>query len=727
VNLNTSMPSLLPYLESGNAKMRLDIIGAPLDSTESISRRFPFRVLNESSPLTRLLRAEILTDAGSLVQPVFLLVQKDAYRYQQSELWPITNLDIEDCWQQAHSFFPAVKSGKTPIGAINHDVIRLGEETTVGSSRNAFQSLFFCFHRRVFFHPPCPGCGQSLFLCKDDPLLLSQGLSAYTSSLRRYLYCPSCPPANEGNGFYVSSLDTADPGGVRDGGGLIESWRHLLAGGLAPVGFPCLNCPERDKCHGQENLSATRIIPFAFYPFHMLVVKAMTIRAADFLPLVSGAGMDDAENRLLGKNEPARISALTEFREMIGEKDLFLFDGTEKHFLEILYLKLSFLNEITQIFQTGPAPLDINAALDCLWVKIPDQGSFLPVLWSFRAGYMDIGLARQAALGRPGARPSQISYFLGLVWFHVLLANASQPAAAVIAALTEILEKNQEADADIHNAARFAPENIFWNPAAHRLKEFPFPWKDLWEKTLGLAWSLLTVDRPGDARSSDKFRQDLSAIRKEIKKLLFLEGGVPAIAATDAPDDRVIHKILTDILGKWKTADKPSHVETTGSRDIQTETIVLNRGKSKASLWDVETARQTRSKSPETVQEMETVVLTRDRALESLQEAETIVLSRDKTRESLQETVIIAKDKTAEDLEKTVVISKGNTGAALVGTPIPAPEKIENEPCETIILSGKTTGRPFAPPAPAPKVEAPGAVDDDNNLSETIILHAPKK
>ena len=670
------MPSLLPYLEPDDAKIRIDIIGAPADTTESIPKRFPFRVLNESSPLTRLLRAEILTDAGSLVQPVFLLVQKDAYRYQPSELWPLTNLDVEACWQQAHSFFSVAESGKAPISAIVHDVIRLGEATTTSGSRNAFQSLFFCTHRRVFFHPPCPGCGQSLFLCKDDPLLLSQGLSAYSSSLRRYLYCPTCQPTKEGNGFYVPSLDIADSGGVRDCSGLIASWRYLLAGGLAPVGFPCLNCTERDKCHGPENLAAVRISPFGFYPFHMLVVKAMTIRAADFLPLVSGANMDDMENRLLEKNEPARLSTIAELRRVVGEKDLFLFDGMEKHFLEVLYLKLSFLYEITEMIRTGPAPLDIHAALDCLWVKIPGQGSFLPGLWSFRVGYMDIGLTRQAALGRPGAHQVRISYFLGLVWFHVLLTNTSQPATAVIAELAGILENNQSTDADIKNAPTFALENIFWNPAAHRQKEFPFEWKSLWKKTLGLAWALLTADRPGAVWSPDQFRQDLSAIRKEIKMQLFVEGGTPAIAPTEGSDDRAIHKILTGIIGKWETAFNPSSTEASGPKDIQ---------------------------------------------------AETVILSGDRAQETLQETVVVTKDKLEEELEKTVVISKVKTGAALVGTSIPTQEKIEDEPCETIILSGKTTGKPFVPSASAPKVENPGAVEEDDILSETVILRPPKK
>jgi hypothetical protein len=678
VNQKPSIPSLLPCLEPDDGKIHIDIIGAPADGAESIFKRFPFRVLSESSPLTRLLRAEILTDAGSLVQPVFLLVQKDTYRYQPSELWPLTNLDIEACWQQAHTFFAVTESGKTPIG---HDVIRLD------SSRNAFQSLFFCTHRRLFFHPPCPGCGQSLSLCKDGPLLLSQGLSAYSASLRRYLYCPSCPPAKEGNGFYVLSSDTADPAGVQDCSGLIAAWRYLLAGGLAPVGFPCLNCPEHLKCHGPENLAAARIIPFGFYPFHMLVVKAMTIRAADFLPLVSGASIDEMEKRLrepsgLTPDASSRLFSVSKLGEMIGEKDLFLFDGTEKHFLEVLYLKLSFLNEITEMTQTRAAPLDINAALDCLWVKIPNQGGLLPGLWSFTVGYMDIGLTRQTALGHPGTHPAQISYFLGLVWFHVLLTNASQPAAAVIATVVELLQKNRETDTDIKNAPIVGLENIFWHPAAHHLKEFPFNWKKLWEKTLGLAWGLLTADRPGYSWSSDKFRQDLSSIRNEVKRELFVEGAAPAIAtveelADELSDNRAIHKILTGIIGKWETAFNSVQPRTSGPEDTQ---------------------------------------------------AETILLTRDKVEDPLQETVIVTKDNIPEAIEKTVVLPRVKTGAPIVGPPIPTREKNGDEPCETVILSGKTTGKSFVPPVLAPKVEPSGTVhDEDVILSETIILRPPKK
>lgn len=704
--------------------MRLHITRASADTAESISNRTAFRVLSESSPLTRLLRAQILTDAGSLVQPVFLLVQKDVYRYQPSELWPLTNLDVEASWQQAHAFFPLGPSGKTSAGAIDRDPIRLGESGATDGGRNAFQSLFYCGHRGVFFHPPCPGCGQALFLCKDDPLLLSQGLSAYSSSLRRYLYCPSCPPSKEGNGFYASSLDASDSVGVRDGGGLIGAWRHLLAGGLAPTGFPCLNCPERDKCHGPENLAIERIIPFGFYPFHMLVVKAMTIRAADFLPLVSGASLEAVEKRLHENNASARLPDVAELRRRVGEKDLFLFDGTEKHFLEVLYLKLSFLNEITQMVLTAPAPLDINAALDCMWVKIHAQGSFLPGLWSFNVGYMDIGLTREAAPGRPGANRAQLSYFIGLVWFHVLLSNGSLPAAAVTAELVARIEKKHAPDAGGDNDPLFAPVNIFWNPAARPSSAFPFEWKALWTKTLGLAWDLLRADRPEAGGSSDQITRELSVIRKEIKKLLFVAGPAPAITAADPSDDPAILRILAGIKEKWDITLDYAPSDATETVHIRQETAHIAASREETALPETETPRQAGKGVLETTRELETVILTREKPEEPL--AETMVLNRDGGgKNPLEETVILTPEKGGEALEETIVLSR-DKGASPVAEAVSVKEEKMDEDLEkTVILPGKTI--PQQPPASTPIAPQGGTDEDDDLLSETIILRLPKK
>jgi hypothetical protein len=255
-----------------------------------------------------------------------------------------------------------------------------------------------------------------------------------------------------------------------------------------------------------------------------------------------------------------------------------------------------------------------------------------------------------------------------------------QSAATVTAALAELLENKMEMNPDSVNTPLFSPGNIFWNPTAHPLKNFPIGWKDLWRNTLELAWALLIAGRSGAPLSSDKFRQDLSAIRHEIKKQLFLEGGVPASAVSDAPsdvsDDPAIHKILTALKAKWETASDPVQTEMSEPTDIWAETIILNR---------------------------------------------------EKTEETLQETVLITKDKVSEELEKTIIISNVKTAPASVEPPIPTPEKLEDAPCETVILSGKTAVKPPLSPPPAPVPPDSGADDGNDLLSETIILRPSQK
>jgi hypothetical protein len=378
-----------------------------------------------------------------------------------------------------------------------------------------------------------------------------------------------------------------------------------------------------------------------------------------------------------------------------------------------------------------------------VWVKIPDIGSFLPGLWSFSVGFIDIGFTREAALGHPGAHQRPISYFLGLVWFHVLLTNALQPAAVVIAKLAALFEKNQP-DTDIKNDPFLGWGNIFWNPETLRQKELPPAWKALWEKTLGLAWSLLTIDGPGAVGSSEKFREALTSIRNELKQRLFVENVAPASPAAEVSDDRNIYSILTGIIEKWENALNPAPAEISRTRDTQAETILFTRAKTEEALFDAEatiesradiqedlgdfkTIIQLRSTPPETVRETETIIQPRGTPPETIRETETIILTRDKVEEPLQQTVIVSKEMIEETLVKTVVIPKVKTGAPIAESPAPVEKIIEDEPCETIIITAKKTGQPATLPPPSPKMELPGADSKDDILSETIILRSPQK
>lgn len=713
------LPSLHPYLEPNQPGFFIDLTGETGSGNAERGRsRFPFPVLNDRSTLTRLLRADVVSDGGSGVQPVFLLVQRDNYQVQTGELRPLTNPDIEAAWQRAHLLLSESNGRQGGTDSFSRSIIRLGRTEMQDGQRHAFQSLFFCSHRRLFFHPPCPRCGRPLALCQEEPLLAAQGLQAYATSLHRYLHCPSCPSSMEGNGFFRLIPDPTDPPGVQDCSGLIVAWRRLALGNGAPAGFPCSACPEKDLCHGPDNLSAIRITPFSFYPFHLLVFKAMTLRAVDFLALVSGAGVDEVEARLQSDNMPARILNFVELKRRLSGGDFFLFEGSGKHFLEVLYLKLSFLDEIAACMRTVHAPLDTQAALDCLWVEIPDQNRLLPASWGFSAGYMDIGLTDRVSAALSVTHPNQTPHFLGVLCYLTLLANRRQSAADIIASLAESHGTPSPTVAGVPGtrSAVFAPQNIFWSPEAYASMHLPPPWLAFWEKTLALGSSLLTTVQPEPGGwQPDQFQRDLTEIRSEIKRALFIAAAAPASEATaaTAPDaahssreeavaaeNRAIHDILLKMIQKKETFKSAPPPVPTGAAEPQIETVIIHRAVPEGIPREMVVTAVNLAKK----ETAETVLLHRDMPIDS-EPCETVMLAGTPSDEGLAETVILSP----KSVEKTAVDNNR-----------PPPDELP----ETVIL---TPGKPA--PAPPPSAEVKGSGEDvgDDILSETVILRTPMK
>ena len=106
MNGNTYMPSLLPFLRGTGALTHLKISLASSDSSLNEKFSYPFIQIQLSDPFSRLIPAQFVTDAGSAIRNVFLLVQKDEYPLSEDALWPLTNHEIDKCWQAAFSFFP---------------------------------------------------------------------------------------------------------------------------------------------------------------------------------------------------------------------------------------------------------------------------------------------------------------------------------------------------------------------------------------------------------------------------------------------------------------------------------------------------------------------------------------------------------------------------------------------------------------------------------------------
>jgi len=510
--------SLLPYLNHLNRSIYLRLSLVAQDTSILGKAHFPFLVTAESDPLARLVEAQFVTDAESEIKKVFLLVQRDLYLLPGSELWPVNNRDVEDSWQKAFSFYARENQGTS--------LIILSNQINEKGKLAHMSSLLFCKTKQVFFHPPCPKCGLLLQQCEDDDILIGAGLQPYSHSLKRYLFCPSCGSASERD-FYVCELDRFDPPSVKDCWVLIKEFAQLPKKGYADTQFPCGECPNHQECFGLDCKVLTRIVPFSFYPFYMFVFHAMSLNAQDFLSLVSGAPFDDIEAPLKTKQEFGRIHCVEAIKQNCFEKIPFLYDD-ERRFLEILYLKLSFLAGLLQNFRSGNTlsiPEDLRLSIDRIWAKFPEQSGFLPFFWNFKVNYIDINRYLTETQSIPKSPSSDGLFSFGLFWFYAFLVNKKQDISKIYISLRETMDQIfAKNDASFEKKSRedfcsqFIPENIFWDPEGKSVNK---DWQFLWERSLHLGWSLFMTAFRDDKEGAKTFFQKIEDLREEVKCNLF--------------------------------------------------------------------------------------------------------------------------------------------------------------------------------------------------------------
>jgi hypothetical protein len=561
--------SLLPYLDpvKNSSYLKTSLICEDPSILEKAAS--PFLIVTDSDPLARLIEARFLTDAGSELKRVFLLVQKDRYFLTRDELWPVNNQDVDDSWQRAFSFYAG--------GEQNSSFITLSRQIDGKGRLRPFSSLFFCKSRQLFFHPPCPRCGCGLQQCYDDDLLISSGLQPYSRSLKRYLFCSSC--ASSGNfDFYVYELDSFDPSTCKDRWTLIKEFSLLLENKDQTSQIPCVECPDHRECYGPSHSVLSRIVPFSFYPFFMFIFEAMSLNALDFLSLLSGATFDELEAQLHAQQETGRMNCANVLQQGLQGTVPLLFDRGERHFLEVFYLKLSFLGELIQgIFAGGGLYKhpDLRLSMDRIWVKLANHGSLLPFFWNFKIKLLDIGRNLHETQSFPKLSETSGLHFLGRVWFYTLLVNKKQGISMAYQSLGEVLDQSfpgEESSFEtfLKNGCHpvFLPENIFWNPEG---KVVGKKWHPVWEKALTLGWSLVVDGLNKDTQwSGETFLQQLEGLRTEVKESLFREGPVEADRAVPG-EVETIHGILMKILKKWQMGVEPVKEELA-------ETVMLSPG-----------------------------------------------------------------------------------------------------------------------------------------------------
>ena len=578
-------PSIHTYLEPNLPHLYLKI-GLKTENPAELERTsFPFYLVSESDPLLRYHEGQFATDAGSAIRKVFLMVQRDQYLLSKDELRPILNPDIDACWQKAFSFH----SG----GRKDPSLYLLANQTSQEGRLVPFQPLFFCKTRKSYFSPPCPSCGLPLEQCYDDVLLTEKGLQPYSTSLKRYLFCPSCP-RQEPLSFFVYALESADPPWLRDSSALIQEFGKLVTKESPATSIPCAACEMVRVCYGPERLALSRIVPFSFYPFYALVFQAPSIHAADFLSLLSGATFGELETRLNNRGEPGRVRCLRELNAQGMTKAPALYEGDDRNFLEVLYLKLSFLGEMIQRFlaekEISKHP-DLRPSLDRIWVSLEEPSGLLPVFWNFRVCLIDWFWN---PTGSPPSPPSSETFhFLGLSWFYALLVNSKQDMGRVSLSLEGTMSRFSPGGNVSPRPARqestndtFLPENIFWNPVGKRVNP---TWNSLWERSLQLGWQLLRAGWTEPPGGAEGFRKDLDALRQDTRRQLFAAGPVEAGPASQPQEQEAIAGILLRILSKWRKqaeAEKEDlgkapaiPVEKKAAAERVPETVILSAGK----------------------------------------------------------------------------------------------------------------------------------------------------
>lgn len=542
--------SLLPWFDSGAAKIHLEISLHGGSVPLSDKRKPPFLFLDSSSPLFHLIHACYKTPSGKPIKEIFLLVQKDVCTFADRNT-PFNNPGIDKFWLDAQAFAGFADGLETLEGLLDNPVDK--------TSSPLWQSLFYCEKRTCYFHPPCPECGNLLELCHRDEILSAAGLPRYRTSLERFLFCPVCHIDRPESDFYAYDRGDDVSPRVKNLRALVDGFKQLVKNGLAGEDFPCQTCKEQNDCYGSD-LFPSRISPFAFYPFRMLIADAAQLPAQDFISMISGASCAEIRTQPHMIGQAGRSACLASFQQRGTERLQLFFENDSKKFLETLYVKIALLEQIVGAVFAAQKNLkhpELRLSIDQFWVDFPRTEGLLPLYWNFRVKPVALGIFPSEETPFVHVPESFSRYFLALLWFNTLLVNREQSVIDVQQALAMLFERESKnaltGEPDFLFSKRddrrvFDPGNIFWYPLEEQL---PASWLDLWKKVLGLGWSLLQASFQREKFSESLFVADVTQLAENIKENLFSSRSEP-VQVESAADTKIL-KILLAIQEKWQT------------------------------------------------------------------------------------------------------------------------------------------------------------------------------
>jgi hypothetical protein len=670
--------SLLPYLNSRKG-FYLDFLSATEDRDDPARDLYPFRVLDDSDPVARLIQADLCAVPGEIIKKVFVLVQKDRCLLPHDSLSTISNPDIDQAWQRAGSFYHEPGNDRSVV-TLAH---RAGEER---GCVEPFQPLFFCKLHGLFFHPICPQCGLPLELCTDDERLISSGLAPFSRSLTRYLSCGS-PECADQSGFYVYERLPGDYPRLKDCRDLVREFSTApeRAGELS--GFPCHGCIARGECFGsgQSMRALERIVPFSFYPFYMFVFDAMTVNALQFSSMLSGATREQVKLNLRAEQAQGQAGWLKMSDGQEGKG--FLFRDDPRFFAEVLYLKLSLLSELIRVVPDDefPSETGFKSSLDRIWVKVSEQNSLLPAFWTFTVHPLDIFRSFPGSLTAHKLIKRANPYYLAVIWFSVLAVNERRSVADVSREIKESIINDalssglpaDRVDGQTDLPCAFLPSDIFWNQSEDPGVIIRESYLEVWERTMDLGRSLLAAAMQEDRSwSTELFLKEVDAFRAEIYEELF----APALTVyqhvgAGRADDGLVRHILDGNVARWRLGTEqepqaappegapPSLDESIDEEEESLETIIV--GPTRPGTITNPAA------APVADDLEETVIISASGAKDMVASS-----NRDKGlgSEILEETVIISRRTEAGDSQAPAVPAEEDLEATLImGRPKPGP------------------------------------------------------
>ena len=551
-------------------------------------------------------------------------------------------------------------------------------------------------------------------LCCEDEILTAVDLPPYSSTLERFLYCPVCHDSRSSE-FFTRDESDAVRHGVKGCRALVDGFIQLLGNDSLISDFPCPGCKDRRACFETEKLASFRITSFAFYPFRMVLAEAGQLQGQDFLSLISGASCQEMKSSMGAAGEAGRAACIDAFRERGTDRLSFFFADEARNFLEILYLKIAFLAQISRVSLSAMKHLkhaDLRLTIDQFWINFSDYDGLLPFYWNFRVTPLALGIVPPDKTSFVRLPETLGLYSLGILWFNSLLVNSEQSASDINHALALLIEESSlENEPDFlalfskDDFRVFGPENIFWHPDEKNI----FSGRpDLWQKALSFGWLLLRSSfhaRAGFLSSS--FLEDVAALAAEVKSGLFaapqeaVRTVKPSVMkeAREQEEDKEIRKILVHIQEKWQ-ADAQFAEEELESVEEKTVTVSKEMGEA----------------LPE--EDLEKTVILSAEQLASMMEKEDFPATPSVTPESKQDessveslerpAATIAEDEA--ELEKTVIMNLHEISSAL-----PEQQVVPRPPVESSIgpADEKTE-----------ETEEPPATDfEEEELSETVMIN----